>query len=126
MKKVVRLTEADLTRIIKRVIQEQGITGRNNPRWTKLFNVLRNIGSPKVLTFKDFDGNPSQSLNWGTTKTSNANSPQLYNIQPNPIRLKRIAPTKAQRIDKIKSKIIKITGKSLVKNANTAALNSQF
>ena len=73
MKKVVRLTEADLVRIVKRVIKEQGITGRNNPRWIKLFNVLRNIGSPKVLTFKDFDGNPSQSLNWGTTKTSNAN-----------------------------------------------------
>jgi hypothetical protein len=73
MKKVVRLTEADLVRIVKRVIKEQGITGRNNPRWVKLFNVLRNIGSPKVLTFKDFDGNPSQSLNWGTTKTSNAN-----------------------------------------------------
>ena len=72
MKKVIRLTEADLARIVKRVIQEQVTKGRNNPRWIKLFNVLRNIGSPKVLTFKDFDGNPSQSLNWGTTKTSNA------------------------------------------------------
>ena len=71
MKKVVRLTEADLVRIVKRVIKEQGITGRNNPRWVKLFNVLRNIGSPKVLTFKDFDGNPSQSLNWGTAKGPN-------------------------------------------------------
>jgi hypothetical protein len=66
------LLEANLARIVKRVIQEQVTKGRNNPRWIKLFNVLRNIGSPKVLTFKDFDGNPSQSLNWGTTKTSNA------------------------------------------------------
>ena len=72
MKKVIRLTEADLARIVKRAIKEQVTKGRNNPRWIKLFNVLRNIGSPKVLTFKDFDGNPSQSLNWGTTKTSNA------------------------------------------------------
>lgn len=66
------LLESELARIVKRLIQEQVTKGRNNPRWIKLFNVLRNIGSPKVLTFKDFDGNPSQSLNWGTTKTSNA------------------------------------------------------
>ena len=66
------LLESELARIVKRVIKEQVTKGRNNPRWIKLFNVLRNIGSPKVLTFKDFDGNPSQSLNWGTTKTSNA------------------------------------------------------
>ena len=66
------LLESELARIVKRAIKEQVTKGRNNPRWIKLFNVLRNIGSPKVLTFKDFDGNPSQSLNWGTTKTSNA------------------------------------------------------
>ena len=71
MKKVVRLTESDLTRIIKRVIQEQGITGRNNPRWVKLFNVLRNIGSPKVLTFKDFyQANGMEVYAWSGFKTS--------------------------------------------------------
>jgi hypothetical protein len=73
MKKVIRLTESDLIRLVKRVISEQNKTDRNNPRWIKLFSVLKGIGDPKILTFKDFDGNPSQSLNWGTAKQRGAN-----------------------------------------------------
>jgi hypothetical protein len=73
MKKIVRLTESDLVRLVNKVIKEESKTDRNNPRWIKLFNVLKGIGNPKVLTFKDFDGKLSQSLNWGTTKQRNAN-----------------------------------------------------
>jgi hypothetical protein len=73
MKKIIRLTESDLTRLVKRVIEEQSKMDRNNPRWIKLFNVLKGIGAPKILTFEDFDGNPSQSLNWGTAKQVGGN-----------------------------------------------------
>jgi hypothetical protein len=76
MKKVVRLTEADLTRIIKRVIQEQSNVkeGRNNPNWINLVSKLKNLTySPRVLTFNSYDVPPiqSQSLNWGTAKGPN-------------------------------------------------------
>ncbi len=76
MKKVVRLTESDLTRIIKRVIQEQSNVkeGRNNPNWINLVSKLKNLTySPRVLTFNSYDVPPiqSQSLNWGTAKGPN-------------------------------------------------------
>jgi hypothetical protein len=71
-----KLTEADLTRIIKRVIKEQSNVkeGRNNPNWINLVSKLKNLTySPKVLTFNSYDVPPiqSQSLNWGTAKGPN-------------------------------------------------------
>lgn len=45
--------------------------GRNNPDWINLVSKLKTLSySPRILTFMDFDGIPSQSLNWGTTKSA--------------------------------------------------------
>jgi hypothetical protein len=76
MKKIIRLTESDLTRIVKRVIKEQNKVeeGRNNPNWVNLVSKLKTLSySPKILTFNSYDTPPipSQSLNWGTTKSPN-------------------------------------------------------
>ena len=81
MSKIIRLTESDLTRIVKRVIKEQstatqaksnGREGRRNPEWIMLVNTLKNLSyPPKILTFNSMDNIPSQSLNWGSTKSSN-------------------------------------------------------
>jgi hypothetical protein len=76
MKKIIRLTESDLTRIVKRVIKEQNKVeeGRNNPNWVNLVSKLKTLSySPKILTFNSYDTPPipSQSLNWCTTKSPN-------------------------------------------------------
>ena len=92
MKKVVRLTESDLARIVKRVINEQdklhasvnklekaiqmskAPEGRNNPDWKNLVLKLKNLSyPPRILTFNSYDTPPipSQSLNWGTAKGTN-------------------------------------------------------
>ena len=75
MKKVIRLTEDDLARIVKRIINEQkNKEGRNNPLWVNLVSKLKELSyPPKVLTFDSYDTPPipSQSLNWGTAKSTN-------------------------------------------------------
>jgi hypothetical protein len=76
MKKIIRLTESDLMRIVKKVIGEQTSVkeGRNNPLWVNLVSKLKTLTySPKVLTFNSYDTPPipSQSLNWGTAKGPN-------------------------------------------------------
>jgi hypothetical protein len=75
MKKIIRLTESDLARIVKKVINEQTSVkqGRSNPQWIMLVDKLKNLSyPPKVLTFNSYDTPPvpSQSLNWGTAKSS--------------------------------------------------------
>jgi hypothetical protein len=93
MKKVITLTESDLVKIVKRVVNEQdkfptphnklekaiqmpnakppkAPEGRNNPLWKKLVSTLQSLKyQPKVLTFDSYSRPPilSQSLNWGTT-----------------------------------------------------------
>jgi hypothetical protein len=59
MKRIVRLTESDLARIVRRVIseemeQESGLDG-----WSKIVTSLQNT-NPKLIKMKDGD----QSLNW--------------------------------------------------------------
>ena len=57
------LTEAEMPNTEK--------IGRNNPDWINLVAKLKTLSySPRILTFTDFDGIPSQSLNWGTTKSA--------------------------------------------------------
>jgi len=44
--------------------------GKNNPRWKKLYNRLKNINKPYIQDFKDIDSDiPNQSLNWGLAQT---------------------------------------------------------
>jgi hypothetical protein len=46
MKRIVRLTESDLTRIVRRVINEQGQTKYTNPKPNPNFNVIDfNVGA---------------------------------------------------------------------------------
>jgi len=68
MKKIVRLTEEDLVRIVKRVIKEQSVPtktmeGRNNPSWINLVSTLKTLPyPPRVLTFNSYD-NPYRFSN---------------------------------------------------------------
>jgi hypothetical protein len=79
MKKIVRLTESDLVRLVKRVVNEQllpnaaNYKGRNNPRWIKIFETLKSVGNPKILTFMEEGEIPGQSLNWGKSKSPMGN-----------------------------------------------------
>lgn len=47
--------------------------GSNNPAWINLSKKLKGIGNPKVIRWKDDDGIPIETLNWGTAKSSNGN-----------------------------------------------------
>jgi len=73
MRKVVRLTESDLVRIVKRVISEQS---NNKPsfdkNWLTILSGLKNFNNPKVINFND-DGKTITSLNWGTHSQSGRN-----------------------------------------------------
>jgi hypothetical protein len=56
MKKVIRLTEDDLTKIVKRIISEQ----QTNPNRQKMIDAWNKIIAPKLKSngFKDEGGNP--------------------------------------------------------------------
>ena len=100
MKKVIRLTESDLMRIVKRVISEQNKSsvpsnnnnglyvsagpartekvkkspeGANNPEWINLVSKLKTLTyPPKILSFTSYGADhPSQSLNWGLASSRN-------------------------------------------------------
>jgi hypothetical protein len=60
MGRIVRLTEQDLARIVKRVIREQEETSG----WENVKKQLINYESPKVINFT-YEGKPTTSLNWG-------------------------------------------------------------
>ena len=66
MKKVIRLTESDLMRIVKRVISEQSLGDKPSfdKNWLKTLSGLKNFNNPKVINFK-YEGEPVTSLNWG-------------------------------------------------------------
>ena len=60
------------TNLISEQVKGNGREGRRNPEWIMLVNTLKNLSyPPKILTFNSGDNIPSQSLNWGTTKSSN-------------------------------------------------------
>jgi hypothetical protein len=78
MKKIIRLTESDLVRIVKRVINEKEEESQNmlpDKNWLTIYNGLKTVtdssgNMPKIITFIDDDGiNPTNkkitSLNWG-------------------------------------------------------------
>ena len=60
------------TNLISEQVKCNGREGRRNPEWIMLVNTLKNLSyPPKILTFNSGDNIPSQSLNWGATKSSN-------------------------------------------------------
>lgn len=50
--------------------QEETKMDRNSPEWKTLFNKLKDLYNPKIITFMSYDDSsePHQSLNWGTTQ----------------------------------------------------------
>jgi hypothetical protein len=64
MKKVIRLSESDLARIVKRVISEQEAVDSEEQNWLKTLSGLKTFNNPKVINFK-YGGKPITSLNWG-------------------------------------------------------------
>jgi hypothetical protein len=74
-----KITLNELRSLVKNVIREELSAeetqeGRNNPLWINLVSKLKSLPySPKILTFDSYDTPPipSQSLNWGTAKSSN-------------------------------------------------------
>lgn len=77
MKKVIKLTESDLMRIVKRVIKENEMMtgktpqGAEKPLWKNFVSTLKTLSyPPKVLTWTNYgDKYQMQSLNWGRAKT---------------------------------------------------------
>lgn len=63
MKKVVRLTENDLVKIVKRVINEQ--SPMVDKSWSIILSGLKQFNNPKVINFTSKDKRIT-SLNWGT------------------------------------------------------------
>jgi hypothetical protein len=60
-----------LKNLIEAEMPDTDKLGRNNPDWINLVSKLKTLSySPRILTFMDFDGIPSQSLNWGSTKSA--------------------------------------------------------
>jgi len=66
MKKIIRLTESDLARLVKRVIIEQ--ERDNEIGWNVILKGLANYGNPKKIITPEV-----QSLNWGMLKGSGYN-----------------------------------------------------
>jgi len=60
MKKIIKLTESDLTKIVKRVISEQ----QTNPNRQKMIDAWNKIIAPKLKSngFEDRGGNPGYSF----------------------------------------------------------------
>jgi hypothetical protein len=60
-----------LKNLIEAEMPDTDKLGRNNPDWINLVSKLKTLSySPRILTFMDFDGIPSQSLNWASTKSA--------------------------------------------------------
>jgi hypothetical protein len=60
-----------LKNLIEAEMPDTDKLGRNNPDWINLVSKLKTLSySPRILTFMNFDGIPSQSLNWGSTKSA--------------------------------------------------------
>ena len=80
----INLTESDLKRIVKKVLKEQtdiegslsgalsaGAVGASKEigNWSDVYDGLKNFESPKIINFKDQEGNEITSLNWGSHKS---------------------------------------------------------
>jgi hypothetical protein len=73
MKKIIKLTESDLTRIVRRVISEQKKESEDmtfDKNWVTIYNGLKTVtdssgNMPKIINFT-YEGKKMQSLNWGT------------------------------------------------------------
>jgi hypothetical protein len=67
MKKIVRLTESDLARIVKRVINEEmdaeSLTDTGSD-FSSVIKSLKTFNSPKIINFQ-WKGKPMTTLNWG-------------------------------------------------------------
>jgi len=72
MKRIVRLTESDLARIVRRVISETEEESQNmllDKNWLTISSGLKSVtdssgNMPKIINWTDEEGN-QQSLNWG-------------------------------------------------------------
>ena len=72
MKRIVRLTERDLTRIVKQVISETEEESQNmltDKNWLTIYNGLKTVSDssgnmPKIINFT-YEGKKITSLNWG-------------------------------------------------------------
>jgi len=121
MKRIIRLTESDLTRIVKRVIKEsEELTAPNlNPTydgdWKKIYNVLKNVtdtsgNKPKIINFKH-DGKPVTTLNWGSH--SDVGKKKNWGLSIGSDDRTISFQTKDENLAKIFNKV---TGKTLEKN----------
>jgi hypothetical protein len=107
MKRIIRLTESDLTRIVRRVIQEQETgfpssliggggskstggggsksTGGGGSKSTggnainTFINTLKTFNTPKVINYQD-NGEPMTTLNWGKMSDRGKNKSWGYAI----------------------------------------------
>ena len=72
MKRVIRLSERDLTRIVKRIIKETEMDSemnKGNSGWKKVFDSLSVYKNPKIIKWNDYEEGAMSSLNWGSHKT---------------------------------------------------------
>ena len=79
MKKIIRLNESDLARIVRRVISEEQVTVPSTDNWPIIFSGLKTFAdvtgnAPKIIPFT-YEGQKITSLNWGNHSEAGRKKP---------------------------------------------------
>jgi len=89
MKKIVRLTESDLARIVRRVINEEMESANDN--WSIIYSGLKSFtdvsgNRPKIIPFM-YEGKKITSLNWGNHSDAGRKKPWGISVSSDDQRL---------------------------------------
>ena len=92
MKRIIRLTENDLARIVKRVIKEEQLNNTSDDNWPIIYSGLKSFtdvsgNSPKIIPFI-YDGKKITSLNWGNHSDAGKKKPWGISVSSDDQRLK--------------------------------------
>jgi len=92
MKRIVRLTESDLARIVKRVIKEEQLNNSSDDNWPIIYSGLKSFtdvsgNNPKIIPYM-YAGKKITSLNWGNHSEAGKKKPWGISVSSDDQRLK--------------------------------------